>query len=816
MTNVDLALRPQPLAGVSVVEIAEGVGGPYCGRLLSDLGADVLKLEPPEGDAARRLGPFPASSMDGEPGGLFTYLNSGKRIRRFDLHAQVERAGLEQCLTNADLLIESLTEAERATCHLLPDELCRDHPRLIVASVTPFGRSGRYRDWLRSEIVDWAMGGYMYFTGDPEREPLMAPGQQAGYHAGIQAAIAALAALHERERSGRGQTIDLSMQEAALSAHCWLSVMWSHEGKIQGREPPDLVRCADGWVHFFSPALYDDLFLLIGRPDLLEKRPPLTSLEQRMAFSAQLMPHLAEWAKTRHKAEIYEAAQELRIAVAPVSSVPDLLVQPQLLERGFFRRVDHTSGVSLTLPGMPYRLSERTGALDKDSSGADLSPFWMAGSIEAAGNAGKESSGPLEGLRVLEVTANWAGPLAARHLADLGAEVIKVEWPRRPATRAAHYAGGQLWTRPYNRAGYFNNLNRNKISLTLDLSHPAGREQFLRLVRRADVLIENNSARVMGNLGLDYDTLAAENARLVMLSISGYGATGPQRDHLAYGSNIEAACGLSSVMGYSPDEPRRTSSFYADPVAAGHGAIAVLAALRQVRRTGRGMHIDVSLNESAICLLGDAFAEYGLTGLTPLPRGNRSREIAPQGCYPCVGTDCWLALAVPDNDTWHALCRLLEREDWLQRAELLDVEGRKQAHDELDTGIEAWAREHDHYEAARLLQAAGVPAAPVLINWELLSDPHLHDRGFYVPIEHPETGVLPYPGLPWQFSRTPATIRVPAPRFGEHNRQVLAGILGLGDADIEALRREGTIADAPVIAPPTPPQRQTADSKPRR
>ena len=818
----------QPLSGLTVVELARSVAGAYCGRLLGDLGAEVFTLASPPSPLSSGAGE--GEDVDTALGGFFLYLHAGKRRLGLALGSAAGKQELEHALAQADLLIEDLNEEERQRLDLVPESLCSRYPRLIVVSVTPFGRSGRYRDWKTSEIVDWAMGGYMYFGGDPDRGPLMVPGQQAAYHGGIQAAVAALGALYERDQefvppvtvnrgtgaeagnrfspldsqAAVGQAIDVSVQEAMLSAHAWLSVMWSHEGKIQERENTDLVCCADGWIHFHAPALHDDLFLLIGRPDLLEARPPLTAPAERLAFNAVLMPAIAAWAATLTKQEIYVAAQEMRIPVAPVNTIPDLLDHPQLWSREFFRRIEKPDGGTLTFPGMPYRLTEAAG---KRQTGVGTEGAANPHEARTAGLGPVPYSPPatrfpLHGIRVLEMTANWAGPLAGRHLADLGAEVIKVEWPRRPATRAAHYAGGQGWTRPYNRAGYFNNLNRNKLGVTLDLSLPAGRQVFLRLVQASDVLVENNSARVMGNLGLDYATLAAENPRLVMLSISGYGASGPFRDHVAYGSNIEAACGLASLMGYSPTEPRRTSSYYADPVAAGHGAVAVLAALRASRQSGRGMHIDVSLLESALCLFGEAFAEFGATGVAPSPRGNRSRTIAPQGCYPCVGQDCWLAIATPDEADWRGLCHVLGRDDWLERGDLTSAAGRRGAHDELDAGIAAWAREHDHYEAARRLQAAGVPAAPVMINWELLSDPHLYERGFYISIEHPDAGVFPYPGLPWRFSRTPGAIRLPAPRFGEHNQLILREIAGLSDEEVRRLREEGVVADAPMLGLP--------------
>jgi crotonobetainyl-CoA:carnitine CoA-transferase CaiB-like acyl-CoA transferase len=407
---------------------------------------------------------------------------------------------------------------------------------------------------------------------------------------------------------------------------------------------------------------------------------------------------------------------------------------------------------------------------------------------------------PLAGLRVLELTANMIGPLAGRYLADLGAEVIKVESPRRPATRIVHYAGGDPRNRPYNRAGYFNKHNRNKLGITLDLSLPAGREQFLRLLERADVVIENNSARVLSNLDLTYEVMQQVKPDIILCSMSGFGGSGPERDYLALGSSIETVCGLASLTGYPDDSiPHRTGNFYPDPVGAAQGVVAILAALRHRDRTGEGQWIDLSMLESAAALFGEALMDWFLNHRVPARRGNRHPLYAPQGVYPSAGNDSWLALTVRDEQEWQALCRAIGRPDLAANAELATSASRRARHDMLDDAIGEWSRTLDHYEAARTLQSEGVPAAPVLANWEMFSDPHLFERGFFVPVPHPEVGVMPFPGFPWSFSRTPATIRGGAPCFAEHNALVFGEVLGLSDQEIAALYAEGVAADTPLV-----------------
>jgi crotonobetainyl-CoA:carnitine CoA-transferase CaiB-like acyl-CoA transferase len=589
-----------------------------------------------------------------------------------------------------------------------------------------------------------------------------------------------------------------------------------------GRTPTDLIRCADGWVFFMLTNL-EGLALLIERPDLLDD-PRFSTVLSRMQHRDELHEVVGEWCAGQTMETIYRLGQELRVAVTPVYTARDLATYPQLQARDWFQPVEHPEAGAISLPGAPYILTatpagvsgpaplldQHGEAIRRDGWGttvthedrqirrdvseikpAPLPAYWTSPAPEAL---------PLSGLRVLELTANWAGPLAGRYLADLGAEVIKVESPKRPATRGLHYAGGDGRTRPYNRAGYFNKLNRNKLGVALDLSLPAGRDLFLRLVERADVVIENNSARVLGNLNLAYDTLRQVKPDIILCSMSGFGGTGPERDYVAYGSNIETVSGLAALMGYHDDPtPHRTGSYYADPVAGGHGAVAILAALRHRDRTGEGQWIDLSLLESAAALFGEALMDWSLNQRVPLPRGNRHPRFAPQGCYPAAGNDSWLALTIRSDAEWLRLCTVIERPDLALDSDLCTEAGRRTRHDAIDAAIEEWSRALDHYEAARRLQADGIAAAPVLANWELLTDPHLHARGFYVPVPHPEVGVLPFPGMPWRFSRTPGAIRGGAPCFGEHNSLVLRGVLALSEEEIADLYAQGVTADEPQV-----------------
>ena len=788
-----------PLADVTVVDCSEGVAGGYASRLLADLGARVIKVEPPGGERLRSLGPFPGDEPNPELGGLHLALNAGKESLVLDLDASEGQARLRGLAAAADVLLESAGLDAMAARGLGFEELHDLHPALVYASHSPFGPEGPYAGRVTTEIVDYAMGGYMYFCGDPERYPLIVPGHQAELHAGMQLACGALLALRHARRTGAGQHVDVSTFESVLNAHAWLTTSWTHEGVVQRRQASPVLRCAGG--HFFVfPRPAPELFTLIGRPELADE-PRWATFEGIREALPELHAMIEDWARDRPKEKIYRVAQELRIPVTPVNTVEDLARSEQLAVRGWWRRVEHPQAGALELPGPPWRFS------DTPAEVAGPAPLLDAhGDLELAARttapAAPEGAGeqPLTGLRVLEVTANWAGPLAGRHLGDMGADVIKFEVAERPATRASHSAGGQEWTRPYNRSGYFNLFNRNKRDLVLDLATPEGKELFLRMVEVSDVVLENNSTRVFPNLGLDYETLAARNPRIIMCSMSGFGATGPEAHYVAYGSNIEASSGLVAATGYEEGALYGTGSYYADPITGAHGTIGILAALIAREHTGRGQYIDMALQESGAAFQVEAIMDYRLNGRVASPANNRSRRIAPQGAYRSAGDDCWLAIGVESDDQWRALCDVIGSAGLAKRYP--NIEARRSGHDEIDDAIEAWSSALDHNRATLMLQAAGVPAGPVLAGWEIVSDPQLHARDYFVDVVHPEVGHHRWDGYPWKLSRTPGRVGRPAPIFGEHNDELLTEVLRLSKAEIAGLRDRGVVADEPWLPGP--------------
>lgn len=789
------------LDGVRVVVAGGGLATGFAAKLLGDLGAEVTLVEVSGGSPLRRRPPLGA-----EGAGLwFAHLAGGWRSVVVDDDTD---AFLDVVLRSADVL---LVDDEAA---LGPVLRARAPARAVVVDVSPWGRSGPLAGTPASDLTVWAMSGYLGITGAPDRAPLWLPGGQAALHAGAHAAFAAQVGLWERRTSDAGQVVEIAELDAVLAAHAWLVSSWAACGEVLERTPSDLIDAADGKFYVMRIVPNDAIFTLIDRPDLaaedLTRDVPTWFANIPRVFAA-----IAEWAVDRSVEEIVDVGQLLRIAVTPVVTPRGVLDDPQLAARDWWEH-DVTADGSPAVdgprfPGQPYHLASgaarrrgpapAVGAHDAElRAGAGTAPAVGAAHEVATGTGGRPTSGtgPLAGLRVLEITQNWAGPLSGRYLADLGADVVKIERAQRPATRALFWAGPtkDFQRQPHHRSLYFAELNRNKRDVCIDLAVPDGRATFLDLVRTADVLIENNSARVMPNLGLAWEELEAVNPRLVMLSMSGYGADGPRRDWLAYGANIETTSSLTSVTGYPDGLLSRTTLFYADPTSGILGAHAVLAALAHRERTGRGQWIEMSLNEVGATFCTEALLLAEHVGVERPPMANRDPARVTQGVYPCAGTDHWVAITCASDAQWPDLARLVGRPDLAVDPALATLGGRSARHDAIDDAIAAWTTTLEQYEVADACRAVGVPAAPVLRNWQILADPHIHERGVYRDMRQHVIGYYPTTTWPWRFSRTPATLRTPAPRFAEHNREILTG-LGYDDTTIERLYATAVTADEP-------------------
>lgn len=426
-------------------------------------------------------------------------------------------------------------------------------------------------------------------------------------------------------------------------------------------------------------------------------------------------------------------------------------------------------------------------------------------------NGAKQSA--LSGVRALDLTRGWAGPIGGRFLADFGAEVIKIEAPTgrglasvdppQPLKymRVVHaaYPNNDPGDEPYNRYGAFNEYHRNKLSLTLDLTTEECKEIFRNLVLISDVVLENYSARVMRNFGFDYESLRKLNPGIIMVSMPGFGTYGPQGHFVSYGSDIEPNAGITNLMGYEGSGPLRHGEAYADPSAGVHAAQAILTALFYRRRTGRGQYVDLAQSESMIGLIGEHIVAYSMNGEEPERIGNRHSEFAPHGCYRCRGEDKWVAISVEGDEEWESFCEVVGGPDWARSDKFATQEGRRANHDELGAHISRWTLDKDYKEVMHSLQARGIAAAAVFTNQDVAEDPHLKDRGYIWDVPHAKAGTQQFLGAPFQMSKTPVVLHRAAPMLGEHNEYVVRELLGMNPAEADKLKEAGLMVTRPPV-----------------
>ena len=799
------------LAGIRVIECGQGVAAAFAAKLLALLGADVIKVEPRQGDVTRRRGPFFNDTNDPNLSGLFLYLNADKRGVTLDLHDAADRRRLDDLLVRADLLIHNIPPAERNAVAMDSAALCDQHRRLIVAAVSPFGERGP-RAHYRAYELNAAHSSSMPVTGPgaspfPELPPLKLFGHQADLQSGTMTAFTALAAYFNRITSGCGQSIEVSeqeclaaMSESSLVHYAYTGRQASRLGKY-GFGPRTVVPCADGWMHvnFLEDAQWERLVELLGNP-AWAREDVFKDRYLRGANADALEPMLSELTAKWKTADLFQAAQAKRIPVAPVNQAADVYADPQLRARDFFAPLPLPSsapaGVEVpTAPfkstGMTFRLSSPAPELGQHNVEILSGARWGA---EQPDNAApieqrKTNAGPLSGVRILDFSWVWAGPYCTLQLAYLGAEVIRIESSKRLcATRCLPpFAGG---IQGPNRAGPFNQWNHNKFSVELNLSRPEAVAIACELVRHCDVAIENFAPGVIDRMGLGYEVLRRHQPDLIMMSMSGYGRTGPRSRFVNYGPQLGAHSGLLSATGYPGDRPREAAIAYSDPASGLFATYLINAALVQKARTGQGQYIDLSMLEVLEMLLPEVLLEYGMTGRNPGFIGNHDPVMCPHNCYKALGdAESWVTIAVGSEPEWRALCRAMDQPSLADDPRFAGAAMRKRHEEEVDRIISQWTAQRDRWETTELLQSHGVAAFPTLNNKDLAEDHHISERGFVVEVDHPEGGTLRESGVPWTMSATPCRVLRAAPSLGANTEEVLSRLLGYSTDKIAALRQ---------------------------
>ncbi len=807
------------LAGTSVLDLGRWYAAPLAARLLGDFGAEVIRVEPPEGDPTRAEGPFPPG-FEGHPdhSGVYHYFNGGKLGVTLDVASERGRGLLGDLIARADVVVVDRLPAEARALRLTWDDVREANPNAVLLSITPWGLDGPYSNYRAYPMNELHASGAAYALGVPDREPITLPGPQSSYMAGANGAGAAVTALYARDITGQGQLVDISTIETVITVLMGHAVVKAHHlgertmrtgHRLAGMAPHTHFPCKDG--HFCvigtQPPHWERLKDVLGRPDWAESEL-FANARSRYRYVEDFEALLIDELAKRSKEEWFDIFWERRAPGMPLNTVADVVEMEHLAERGFFQPIEIAPGFKTRLPGAPFlydgrdRPPARPGpALGQhnDEVFARRAPTGAraraARALSQSPPRGERPGGrPLKGVRVVEFCWVLAGPLVGQMLADLGAEVIKVEHPYRPDIQRAMFPF--LGEPSPNNSVSFNTLHRGKQAVAVDMGNEAGAEAVRELVAVSDVVIENLSPRVLAGFGLGYDDLKQVRPDLVMASMTAAGHTGPLAGMIGYGPSTGALAGFEGLVGYQGGPPLGAQQItYGDPVVASFTASAVAAALHRRRRTGQGVHIDVSQIEVTVAAMGHQVLDYVVAGVLPERAGNRHPRMAPHGCYPCSGDDEWVSIAVESDAEWRALAAAIGA-PWAAEAWFADLEGRKRQEDELDRLIGEWTRSQTKYEAAETLQAAGIAALPTLNTLDLPHNPHLQARGVYPAGGHPHLPPAGFARGAWNLKGTPPAVAARAPFAAEHDRDVFIGLLGKSPQEYHRLTTGGAVVEA--------------------
>jgi crotonobetainyl-CoA:carnitine CoA-transferase CaiB-like acyl-CoA transferase len=821
----------QAFSGVKILDLTQGIAGPYCTKLFSAFGAEVIKIENPDkGDISREMGPFPNDAHNPEKSGTFFYLNTNKKSITVDLRSE---KGIDICkrlLGEMDVLVESFAPGGLAKLGLSGKVLKEINPRLIVTSISAFGKTGPYRNYKANNLTSSALGGAMHLMRPgthPERRPVIQGGFQAEYSTGLLSYIATVAALIGRAGGG-GASIDMAMMECVAATLMGHIAEYSYLGFSRRTNPFAIhgypigysVPCRDGWISL-TPGIggAPNIPLLIGKPELQDD-PLFTKTQTRMAEPDKFDGLIIPWLMNHNKWDITAEAQELRLAFTPVLSAGELFKDPQLEARKFFDATGHPELGDTICPGSPAKLSktpwksgrapllgEHNQEIFSKYGCAEINCIKTTGGNRPATEK-RTARKLLDGIRILDLTMVFAGPVATKILAELGAEVIKIEsWQRADVfTRANVYPENTPGGDPWNRGCLFHSLNAGKRGISLNLGVEKGREIFKRLAKISDAVIENFSPRVMENWGLNYEHLTEVNPRLIMASISGLGHYGPLRDYYMYVPGMEGMSGMSYNTGYPDEPPLLSGCAYGDWVAGANAAMALITALFHQMTTGKGQYVDISGREAAVCHIGDIVMDYALNNRDRDRIGNKHLRFAPHGCYRCRGDDDWVAIGIETDGQWRRFVREIGRPDLLGNGTFASMRGRLENQLELDRLIEEWTGRRDKFEIMETLQKLRIPAGAVLNMKEVNLNSHLKKRGFFHLIDLGKgIGQRPMPSqMPAKFRGFRKPVLKRAPHFGEDTEYVLGSLLGMSEQGLERLEEEKVIAKTPVFPPGKP------------
>jgi crotonobetainyl-CoA:carnitine CoA-transferase CaiB-like acyl-CoA transferase len=794
----EAAVATRALSGLRVLDYTGRMGG-YCGLLLANLGAEVILIEPPGGDPMRVEGPFKNSRPDPEQSLSFASLHTNKRGLVLKLEEEGDRRILRNLVREADVLVEDKPSGYLDRQGLGYPSLQSVNPTLVLTSISGFGESGPYRDFKTPNIVAFAMGGLMNLCGHPGRAPLVGPCDVA-YHLGsVHAAFGTLVALYNRRVTGRGEHVEVSLQEV-LAADPFLRIItrYSATGEIPARTGhsqsttvAETYQCRDGYARIFvnQPDHWRRFVEWLGRPpELLD--PKLENVQNRFPLR-ELVDRLVEARTLNYEVKnFFEEFQSLRLAAAPINPPSAFLADEQTQHRNYLATVNHPRLGLHIFPGDPYRFSESPWCIERGAPllgehqqqiGLALAqPSAWLNECRSVNTAPAPGNNLFEGVRVISFPTGVVGPALGALLAEHGAEVISIE--------ASRVARSPQRGQKFQIASDLES-NRGRRRIVIDMKHPEGVALAKRLIAKSDVVVENFSARVMASWGLDYARVKELRTDIIMASLQAFGQTGPRRDFVSFGPILMSYSGMAYLW-RDPEIERPGAgcqTAFPDYVAPSYGALAILAALHYRQRTGKGQYIDISQAETAASMIGPAMLEYLVNGREPQPQGNFSATAAPHGCYRCKGDDRWCVIAIETQEEWIRFCEIAGHREWLSDHRFAEPAARVSYRDELDYWIGKWTARYTPHQLMLMLQRQGIAAGVVQTAEDLYRDPHLRERGFAREVFHPQIGWVTRAGPSVRLAGQTFAPRSFTHVAGEDNETVLSEILGMSSEEIQDL-----------------------------
>ena len=786
------------LKGFRALDLTD-LSGQLCGRLLADLGMEVIKIEPPGGDPVRNLAPF-VKSADGKLlSTTFAHLNAGKASKVLDLETDAGRAALRQLVETADVVIESFQPGELDAKGLGYKDLAAINPGIVMASISAFGQTGPKKNYACNDLVALAESGFLYISGDPSLAPCKPPETQAYYFASLFATAGLLAALYRRERTGQGDHIDASMQET-LATQEHIIRLWANEKQVLKRAgsqhgsvaPAKIFQCRDGFVYLYVTRQHWKLFLSVWKDHAaVFDAPDWLNNVYRRAHADELNPAVEAFIGKFTMAEITDLLQAKGIPCVPVNTPMGFANDEHVRGRGFMAPVEHSGFGSTRQPAMPFVID---GARPAVGSVPPLDS-WRDSSVKRVAPTKttftpNSDNGPLDGMRIVSFDHVLAGPYGTTILAELGADVFKIESSKGGMDPFRFFGTGE----DPNLSPRFLEFNRNKRSFTVNLKHPKGQGVLHDLVAKADAVLDNYSVDVVERIGLSYDQLCRVKPDIVNLRMPGLGTTGPKRHFSTVGVNITSFTGLTYMWNHpgNTHPPIGSQTVFPDYVSGTLCAIIIISGVLHRDRHKKGAFIDLAQSEATAFMIGANLMEAASTGKDPEPVGNASIAIAPHDCYPCKGEDRWCVIAAENEAQWTALAQLMgggigQDQRFKTNAERLKNSAA------LNAIIAQWTQDQDAFALRDQLQKAGIPGGAVQTGEDLTNDPQLKERGFVVAVDNPRLGRVVLPNFPLHFANAKLTRRWEFPVLGRDTEAVLRDVVGYDEATIAAHKRDGVL-----------------------